>query len=251
MADNMAEELRREAAPAGMLFFQAGSEPALLAQLQAVMADPALLATAETAIAAAPCPSWRAAAAGLLEAATRLAREAPPLAPLPIEPGHRVRLGRQDRYRPSPAMAVAEAACSGEPWHPQESWGTWSRPGAARLSLPLAPSLAGALRVELDLRAPEQDQTLALQVRRAGGDLTPAIEVVLPAGSERTLTLDVPVGEGAVEVLLECGRPVRQADGLRVGVGLRALCVARADSMEDRLAMLESRRFLMAERLDA
>jgi hypothetical protein len=44
---------------------------------------------------------------------------------------------------------------------------------------------------------------------------------------------------------------VQQPGGSRVGIGLRALCLARADSTADRLAMLESRRFLVAERLEA
>jgi glycosyltransferase involved in cell wall biosynthesis len=240
-----------EAGPAGLFFFQAGSEPSLIEQLQALAGNPALLATAEAALAATPRPAWTEVATRLLAAARELAQDAQPLPPLPLQPGRRIPLRRLDRYRPLPDMAVAEAARAGGQWHKLEDWGVWSRPGVARLSLALAPGLSGALRLELDLRAPAQDQAIALQARRPGGSATPPIEILLPAGSEQTISLTVPPGEGPLDIVLDCGRPVQQPGGPRVGIGLRALCLARADSTADRLAMLESRRFLVAERLEA
>jgi glycosyltransferase involved in cell wall biosynthesis len=240
-----------EAGPAGLFFFQAGSEPSLIEQLQALISDPGLLAAAEAALAATPRPAWTEVATRQLAAARDLVQEAQPRPPLPLQPGRRIPLRRLDRYRPLPDMAVAEAARAGGQWHPLEDWGVWSRPGIARLSLSLAPGLSGALRLELDLRAPAQDQALARQARRPGGSATPPIEILLPAGSEQTISLAVPPGEGPLDILLDCGRPVQQPGGPRVGIGLRALCLARADSTADRLAMLESRRFLVAERLEA
>jgi len=240
-----------EAGPAGLIFFQAGSEPSLIAQLRALVDDPSLLAAAEAALAAAPRPAWPEVATRFLQAARELAHNAPPLPPLPLQPGRRMPLRRLDRYRPLPDMAVAEAARAGGQWHPLEDWGVWTRPGLARLSLALDPSLSGALRLELDLRAPAQDQAIALQARRPGSSTVPPIEILLPAYGEQTVSLAVPPGEGLLDILIDCGRPVQQPDGTRVGIGLRALCLARTDSAADRLAMLESRRFVVAERLEA
>lgn len=241
----------REAGPAGLIFFQPGSEPSLIAQLRALVDDPALLAAAETALAAAPRPALPDVATRFLQAAQELARNAPPLPPLPLQPGRRIPLRRLDRYRPLPDMAVAEAARAGGQWHILEDWGVWTRPGLARLSLALAPSLSGALRLELDLRAPAQDQAIALQARRPGSSAAPPIEILLPAHGEQTVSLAIPPGDGPLDILIDCGRPVLQPDGMRVGIGLRALCIARTDSAADRLAMLESRRFIVAERLEA
>lgn len=231
----------------GLLHFEAGSEPSLLAALEALSSDPAALEQAR--VATVPLRPWADVAADIMAEAGRLAAEAGPTPPLPLRPGYRTPLRRLRHRHQHSAMAVAETARAGTQWHALEEWGVWSRPGAARLSLPLGEGMAGALHLELDLRGPPQDQAVALQARRKGGKALPAIEVVLPAGTERTVTLAVPPGDGAVEVLLDCARAVPLPEERRVGIGLRALCVARDDSMEDRLAMLESRRFKVVEAL--
>ncbi|MDB5369422.1 MAG: hypothetical protein JWP20_980, partial [Roseomonas sp.] len=187
----------------------------------------------------------------LLADAARLAEQAPPRPPLPLQPGERVALRLLDLPRPCPAMAVAEAARAGPGWYPLEDWGVWTRPGMATLRLPLGPGFTGPLRLELELRGPARDQVVALHPRRQGGACGPAVEVVLASGAGHAAGLAVPPGEGAVEILLESASTATQPDGRKVGVGLLALSVARADSAEDRLAVLEARFFHAARRAGA
>jgi hypothetical protein len=241
-----------EAGQGGATFFESGSEPELVAKLEALITQPALRAAAEAEIAAAPprC-GWDAVAAQLLDSAARLAREAPPLPPLPLQPGERLPLRRLDGPRPRRAMAVAEAARAGEGWHPLEDWGCWTRPGSALIRLPLPATFDGPLRLELALRAPGRDQVTALRLRREGGDFGPATELVLPAGSHQVAGLSAPAGPGALEVLLESTATALLEDGRGIGVGVLALSVARADSVADRLAALEARFFRIPQPVDA
>ncbi|MFD1112462.1 glycosyltransferase family 4 protein [Pseudoroseomonas ludipueritiae] len=240
-----------EAGQDGALFF-GGSEPELVAKLEALITQPNLLAAARAQIAALPPrPGWDSVAARLLEQVARLAAEAPPRPPLPLRPGERLPVRRIDAPRPQTAMAVAEAARVGEGWFPLEDWGVWTRPATAMLRLPLPPGLSGPLRLELALRAPARDQVAALRLRREGQPFGPAVEVLLPANSTRGAGLDVPAGDGAVEVMLEPATPATLPDGRRVGLGLEALSLARADSVADRLAALEARFFRTPRPLEA
>jgi glycosyltransferase involved in cell wall biosynthesis len=241
-----------EAGQGGATFFESGSGPDLVARLEALITDPAARAAAEAGIAAAPPrPGWDSVAARLLEQAAWLAAKAPPRPPLPLRPGERLAVRRIDATRPQPAMAVAEAARAGHGWFPLEDWGSWTRSGPALLRLPLDPVFSGALRLELTLRAPARDQVAALRLRREGTPFGPAMEVLLPAGETREASLDVPAGEGAVEVLLEAATPTSLPDGRRVGLGLVAFSLARADSVADRLAALEARFFRIPRPLEA
>jgi glycosyltransferase involved in cell wall biosynthesis len=240
-----------EAGQGGATFFESGSEPELVAKLQAMIAEPATRAAAEAEIVAAPPRrGWDAVAAQLLDQAARLAREAPPRPPLPLRPGEQWPIRLIDSPRSSPAMAVAEAARAGEGWFALEGWGVWTRPGAALLRLRLDAGLQGALRLELTLRGPGRDQVAALRLRREGAAFSPITEVLLPAGDTRVAGLAVLAGEGAVEVMLEAATPATLPDGRKVGLGLLALSVARADSVEDRLAVLEARFFRIPRPLE-
>jgi glycosyltransferase involved in cell wall biosynthesis len=233
-----------EAGQGGATFFESGSEPDLVAKLEAWITNPAALAAAEAAIAAAPPRrDWAGIATQLLTDATRLSRDAPPRPPLPLRPGTRIALRRLEHPRPLPAMAVAEAARAGPGWHPLEADGAWTRPGIALLHLPLGPEFTGPLRLELELRAPPRDQVVALRLRRQGEAFGPTAEIVLPANTGHVTALDVPAGDSIIEVMLECASTAIHADGRKVGVGVMALSVARGDSAEDRLAVLEARLF--------
>jgi glycosyltransferase involved in cell wall biosynthesis len=241
-----------EAGQGGATFFESGSGPDLVAKLEALITQPASRAAAEAAIAALPPrQSWDSVAARLLEQVARLAAEAPPRPPLPLRPGERLPLRRIDSPRPQPAMAVAEAARAGDGWFPLEDWGVWTRPSPALLRLPLPPGLSGPLRLELALRAPARDQVAALRLRREGQSFGAAMEVLLPADGTRAAGLDVPAGDGAVEVMLEPATPATLPDGRRVGLGLVALSLSRADSVADRLAALEARFFRIPRPLEA
>lgn len=241
-----------EAGQGGATFFESGSEPDLVAKLEALITRSANRAAAAAEIAAAPPrPGWDSLAARLLEQVARLATEAPPRPPLPLRPGERLPMRRIDSARPEPAMAVAEAARVGEGWFPLEDWGVWTRPGPALLRLPLPPGLSGPLRLELALRAPTRDQVAALRLRREGQPFGAAMEVLLPAKGTHGAGLDVPAGEGAVEVMLEPATPATLPDGRRVGLGLVALSLARADSVADRLAALEARFFRIPRPVEA
>jgi glycosyltransferase involved in cell wall biosynthesis len=235
-----------EAGEHGATFFEGGSEPDLVAKLAMMITDAAFRAGAEAGIAAAPPRrDWAAVAAQLLEQAARLAAAAPPRPPLPLAPGTVAPFRRIDHPRPLPAMAVAEAARSGLHWHPLDPDAAWTRPGPARLRLPLPAALHGPLRLELTLGAPPRDQVVGLRLQRGAppGDDAPVTEVVLPAGATQLVGLDVPAGPGAVELVLESATTASLPDGRRVGLALLAISVARVESMEDRLAVREARAF--------
>ena len=243
-----------EAGEHGATFFEPGSEPALVEAVAAMVTDPAARARAEAGIAAAPPRrDWAAVAAELLHQAARLAAAAPPRPPLPLVPGAVVPVRRTGHPRPLPAMAVAEAVRAGPLWHPLDTDAAWTRPGAARLSLPLPPALHGPLRLELLLQAPPRDQVVGLRLQRGAipGLDAPVTEVVLPAGATQLVGLDVPAGTGAVEVVLDSATAATLPDGRRVGLALRTLSVARADSVEDRLAVREARAFRLVASLEA
>jgi hypothetical protein len=141
---------------------------------------------------------------------------------------------RAEAERPDLARADAALLREGPLWEAPESWGVRSRPGAARLSVPLPPDAAGAaLRLALALRGAERPARLVLRVAAEG---LPAVEASaeLEAGAAEVLLLDLPAGaRGAVSVLLDSP----------AGVGLCSLLLCRLDDIPARLAFLEAQRF--------
>ncbi|PHK93764.1 hypothetical protein CR162_16715 [Pseudoroseomonas rhizosphaerae] len=240
----------REAGEGGALFFAPGSEPDLLEKLARLITDPAFRAEAEARIAAAPpLRSWNAVAAQLMAEARALALAAPAdlLARLPVPSGRRHRLRRIETGRPSPEMAIAEAVRRGEGWHALEAEEAWTRPGEALLAIPLGPDQAGPLRLELALRAPAgAPRAVEVLAQREGAEPAAPAALQLRAGESLSLALEVPAGGPLLRVELLSQVPPEDGETAHLGIGVAGFGVARAGRLEDRLGLLEERRFLAA-----
>lgn len=244
----------REAGEGGALFFTAGSEPDLLEKLTRLITEPDFRAAAEARIAAAPpLRGWGALAGQLMAEAERLAAGAAPGTPppdllghLPVQPGRRHRLRRLETGRPCLEMATAEAVRQGEGWHPLEAEAAWTRPGEAVLALPLGPELAGPLRLELELRAPAPaPRRVEVLAQREGAAPPVPVPLEVPAGQPALLALEVPAGGPLLRVELLSHVPPADQEAGHLGIGLAGFGLARAGRLDDRLALLEERHFLI------
>lgn len=236
-----------EAGEGGAVFFEPGSEPALVDTLARLITDPAQRQAAEAAIRR-PGRDWATVADRFLAEAARLAAEAPPRPLPPLAPGLPHPLARLDAPRPNLAMALAESLREGEGWHPLESWGCWTRPGLAALGLPEALPEA-ALRLELGLRgAPEAEQAVEIAVTRGGRLLADPLALTLPAGAHRAVALAVPAAAGPLRIELLCRAPA-EAEGRAIGLGVTRLGYAEAERIDQRLDLLEAQHFRRARDL--
>jgi len=236
-----------ESGHGGATFFTPGHEPELVETLARMITDPAFRAAEAARAAAVPLRSWGVVAAQLLAEAERLAARGEVARPvLPLRLGRLHMLRRQRAARPSLALAIAEAARAGEGWHTPEAWGCWTRPGMAALVLPQPADGAGPLRLELDFEGPQHPQPVEVQAWR--GDAAPAtVALTVPAQGHATLALELPPGAGALRAEILCREAGQDASGRAVGVGVSRFALARLDSAEDRLDLLEARRFARAE----
>lgn len=164
---------------------------------------------------------------------------------IPLQTGVPTELRLLREARPSPAVALADAARCGLGWHPLESWGVWTRPGRALLSVPLergqdVPADA-PLRLHLDCVAPPRALRVRLRLLPDG----PACDFLAGDGTRFTQVLDLPPGAASIELEIDSGAegvPLDEPGGRRVGLGLAGLLVCRPDDILARLAFLERRR---------
>ena len=142
------------------------------------------------------------------------------------------------------SKAMADLVRDGLAWHPMESWGCWTRPGLARLRLPIG--VDGPLRLHLGCLAPNGSRGVRLRAFGAGG--TPG--AFLPAVTEGSgdgrfaCVLDVEASGGAVIVEIDggSGTPVGVTEdhpGRPVGLGVTAVMLCRPDDFQARLDFLE------------
>ncbi|MCS6932281.1 MAG: glycosyltransferase [Acetobacteraceae bacterium] len=227
-----------EAGGEAAAYFAPGSEPELLAALERLILDPAARAAEEAAIPArVRLRGWDAVARDLVASLAAVAAEGAPEARGLPAGGPLWEFARPAATRPDPARAAALLCREGPLWQPPEPWGVRSRPGPARLSLPLPPDAAGApLRLALDLRAPPEGASLTLRVLAEGAPPIEA-EAAFAPGAFEVATLDLPPTRGAaVQVVLET--PPGSA-----GIGVVAALLCRQDDLAARLQFLEGRVF--------
>lgn len=244
-----------QAGGAGAVFFEHQSQPDLVEKLESLIFDPARRAGLEARIASSVrLRGWGEVTDQILRE-IRLAdgaEPAPPARRLAVGLGAAYDLRLSDQQTPTPAMAVAEAARDGLGWHPLEDWGVWTRPGRARLRLPLgeAGRAAGPLRLYLDCVAPPADFWFGLRATAEGASAAAALPVPVqaPARSRFTCALDVPEGAETLLVEIDNGEGVplgsrKAPDPRRVGIGLSGFMVCRRDDLLSRLEFLERQQF--------
>jgi len=125
------------------------------------------------------------------------------------------------------AMVAADLVRDGDGWHPLEPWGVWTRPGIARLRLPLGLGTQEPLRLHLALRGPPAAVPLTLRVGHGAPRRT-----VVAADAPGWLTLDLPA-EMRAELCIEIdsGDGATLGTGRWVGIGIIALMVCRTDDL--------------------
>lgn len=231
----------RESGAVGAVFFAPNSEPDLVAQLWWLISDAAHRAALEARIAAdLRLRGWAEIAAQVVEEAGRAAPLPAPLARLPLPLGQAHPLGLLPGPEPAIAMAVADALREGPGWSPAEPWGAWARPGDSRLLLPLPEEAAGAaLRVYLEIQAPDEPAVFLLRAGREGGPAPVALRQETRAAERLFAMLTVPAGGSGALVIWIDGAYAAAIGAARVGVC--SLMVCRADDHAARLDYLESR----------
>jgi glycosyltransferase involved in cell wall biosynthesis len=210
-------------------YYAPGSEADLLAGIERLLSDPEA-----RRISPAPLRAWGEVARDLAASIAAVAAAgAPEQRGLPAF-GPVWHFARPDAARPDLARADAALLREGPLWDAPEAWGVRSRPGAARLSVPLPAGAEGAaLRLALALRGTDRTARVAIRVAAEG---LPPVEAAaeLDAGAEEVLLFDLPAGaKGALSVLLDSP----------AGVGLSSLLLCRLDDLAARLDFLEAQRF--------
>ena len=231
-----------EAGGEGAVFFAPGDLDDLVAKLETLIFDPVARMAAEARIAArVRLRSWGEVKDQILAAL----RAVPPVAEgitgsLTLRPGRVLALRLLGEPVPSTDMALADVVRLGLGWHPLESWGVWTRPGLARLRVPLDAPIAVPMRLQLDCIAPPHD----LPVRLRLGPHGPERRLLAEAGTRFTLVLDVPAGLDAIDLEIESAEPgvALSPGGRRVGLGLAGLLLCRPDDLAARLEFLEQQR---------
>lgn len=220
------------------LHFEPGSEPGFLALVERLLDDPAFRRAQEARIAASlRLRSWPEVAAGLVDtlATAPPAVAAGAVAPLGVTHG----LGALEARRPSPAMFWAEALREGGFWHAAEPWGCWTRPGPARLRLPVGTAAGTRLRLHVALRAAAAGR-VTLRV-----DGAEALVLDLAAASRPVAALEVDAAGDAL--VLEIEAPAVEWEGREVGVGVAAVMACEPADVMARLDFLERLRFVWPE----
>ncbi|MDO9707383.1 glycosyltransferase family 4 protein [Paracraurococcus lichenis] len=228
----------RESGAEGAVFFAPNSEPELAEHAWWLATDAGHRRALEARIhAGLRLRTWSEIAAQVMRDAVAGAGLALP-APLerialPLGQAHPLRL--LPGPEPVPAMALADALREGPGWGPLERWGSWARPGASRLRLPLPAEAHGApLRLYLEIRAPASPSRFALRVAREG--LAEPVTRRLETTAEERLFVMLPLPVGGAGDLLLSIEPAPSQEP----VGICSLMACRADDLAARLDYLEA-----------
>ncbi len=242
-----------ESGAVGGLFFDPQSEPDLIAKVESLLFDPAERARREAAIrAGAALRDWPAVTAQILSDPALSERGAA------VAPAQRFHLALGEvrdvslsgALRPQRAMALADILRDGLFWHPLEEEGCWTRPGAARLRIPLAPGTQGAMRVHLGIRAPVGGSHFGVRALPAFGAAGPFLRVAAAPRRAMTVVLDAECTDGVLMVEIEAPPRTQRLSGpkrmlRRVGVQVTHVMACRPDDVAARTAFLERQHFVV------
>ena len=230
----------RQAGGEAALFFASGSEPELVARLEAMVFDEGARAAQEAKVRASPPPRrWDELAADLAAALAAVpAAATPPRARLALRAGTDYAVRALPGPEPSLEMAVADAVREGPCWGKLKEWGVRALRGCAVLRLPVA--LRGTARVTLEMQGPPGGGRFGLRAGTADA-VEGRFRWVEATDHERLFcVLEVPDAAGR-ELVVEIDTPEgsRLEDGRLVGPNLLGVMVCAADDLAARLGYLE------------
>ncbi|WP_198374148.1 glycosyltransferase family 4 protein [Neoroseomonas rubea] len=256
-----------EAGGEAAVYFEPQNVPDLVSALEGLIFDAPARAARERLIAeTVRLRSWGDIADQVMrEVAARARAGAAPTKPFPVEPGRTYRLGLVGGGRAGRAKAMADQLRDGPAWHPLEPWGCWTRPGVARLRLPLPAGTEGPLRLYIGCATPAPDAIIRLRAHPEGKapprfaalavtGSTPAACVLELDSTGHDILVEIDSGEG----IFLPDRPIEAVGapegddsaeeappppGRMVGLGVTGVMVCRADDAAARLDFLESQAF--------
>jgi len=237
VADNSA--LRQSGGEAA-LFFATGSEPDLVAWLEAMLFDADFRAAQEAKLRAAPpLRRWDELAADLAAALAAVpADAAPPRARLALKAGEDYAVRALPGPEPSLEMAIADAAREGPCWGRLKEWGVRALRGCAVLRLPAG--LHGTARVTLQMQGPPGGGRFGLRAGTADGVEGPFRWIEATDHERLFCVLEVPDADGRdLAVEIDTPEGTRLDDGRNVGPNLLGFMVCAADDLSARLGYLE------------
>jgi len=236
-----------EAGGEAAVYFEPGNLPDLLAQLERLIFDPAERARLEARIPrTARLRGWGEIADQVMrEVLSREAPESGAGARVAIEPGRICPLRLTGGGRAERGKALADLLRDGLAWHPLEPWGCWTRPGLAKLRLPLPKGMGpGPVRVHLGCVAPPG--MTEVRLRAFGSAAAPGAFMRLDAapGSRFACVLECEAAGDEVVVEIDGGAGTlvdagEGQPGRLVGLGVTAVMLCRPDDLAARLDFLE------------
>jgi Glycosyl transferases group 1 len=230
----------RQAGGEAALFFATGSEPELVARLEAMLFDAEFRAAQEAKLRASPpLRSWVELAADLAAALAAVPEMAtPPRSRLTLRAGADYEVRALPGPEPTPEMAVADAVREGPYWGKLKEWGVRALRGCAVLRLPA--KLHGTARITLQMQGPPGGGRFGLPAGTADGVAGPFRWIEATDHERLFCVLDVPNAAGR-ELVVEIDTPEgsRLEDGRLVGPNLLGFMVCAADDLAARLGYLE------------
>ncbi len=233
----------RQAGGEAALFFASGSEPELVARLEATAFDAGFRAAQEARLLASPpLRRWDELAADLAAALAAVPAEAtPPRARLsPLRAGADYATRALPGPEPSVEMAVADAVREGPCWGKLKEWGVRALRGCAVLRLPAG--LRGTARITLQMQGPPGGGRFGLRAGTADAVEGPFRWIEASDHERLFCVLEVPNAAGR-ELVVEIDTPEgsRLEDGRLVGPNLLGFMVCAAHDLAARLGYLESK----------
>jgi glycosyltransferase involved in cell wall biosynthesis len=239
-----------EAGGEAAVYFEAENLPDLVARLEGLIFDPAERERREAAIRdTVTLRSWGDIADQVMREVAARAGEArgAPRPPVLVAPAVIYPLRLTGGVEAERSKAMADLLRDGLGWHPLERWGCWTRPGLAKLRLPVDPALvSGKLRLHLGCVAPAGVDGIRLRAFGAGSAPGPFRRIA--AGHEQggpfacVLDCDAEGGEVIVEIDSGAGLLIDVAEGhagRTIGLGVTTMMLCRPDDLLARIEFLE------------
>ena len=162
-----------------------------------------------------------------MEASATARQEALLRAPI----GRIVHLGKSDALAPSIDLAMANLLRDGLNWHRLEDWGSWTKPGAATIRLPLPDEAIGAeLMLFLRLRGTAVDTVIEASCWLDDQRLGLPIERMIGHGMRDSITFRLHPTSRNLSIVIDGGAGSSLGPGDRhVAIGVTHLMLSRAD----------------------